>query len=244
LLKFNLESWSAIAPGIVTAESWSDWFNASSSEAFNHAQLDIKQVPAMLRRRFKLLGKVASMAVLDVQNEGECIPSIFASRHGDTELTLSLLQDIAKQEPLSPTGFSLAVHNAIGGLLSIVRQDTSPMTAIASMDGLVVNALFELQAQLQQYKRVLCVIYDVPLPSLYQPYAPSLPFPLAIAFIVNRANTGLKLTMHLDVASTDVDQVDADMLTFVRLLCGSNDAIALTANKQHWNLAMAVTSAE
>ena len=235
-MNINIALWSAIAPGLTTLASWEAWFKSQTPISLDQSQLDIKQVPALLRRRFKLLGKVASVAVFNVQQEGESTPSVFASRHGDTELTLSLLQDIARQEPLSPTGFSLAVHNAIGGLLSIVRQDNAPMTAIACSDGLVVNALFELQAQLQQYERVLCVIYDVPLPSLYQPYVPSLPFPLAIAFVASRASTDTVLKMTLDDAPIVVGADSVDMLDFVRLLHGNREAITLSANQQNWRL--------
>lgn len=242
MIDINLESWCAIAPGLATPKSWVDWFNAQTSEV-GDAELNIKQVPAMLRRRFKLLGKVASLAILDVQQEEDSLPSVFASRHGDTELTLSLLKTIAKEEPLSPTGFSLAVHNAVGGLLSIVRKDKSPMTAIASSNGLVVNALFELKAQLQQYERVLCVIYDVPLPKFYQAYAPSLPFPLAIAFIARRGDTEVKLTMRPEKSHALSEGDSVDMLDFVKLLQGNRDAITLSANKQHWHLALAAKNA-
>jgi hypothetical protein len=38
---------------------------------------------------------------------------------------------------MSPPSFSLAVHNAINGLFSIARKDSSSVTAIVAMQGLV-----------------------------------------------------------------------------------------------------------
>jgi hypothetical protein len=47
------------------------------------------------------------------------------------------LSDLANDQPLSPTQFSLSVHNAMIGLWSIMRGETSEMTALAAAgDGL------------------------------------------------------------------------------------------------------------
>jgi len=160
---------------------------------------------------------------------------LFASRHGDTELTLQLLQGIAQQELMSPTKFSLAVHNAIGGLLSIVRQDQSPMTAISASDGLVAQTLFELKALLTQYPRVMCVIYDVPLPEVYQPYAESLDFPLAVAFVANQQFSDIELTLtRSDEGHQTPDEID--LMTLVKLLSGDETQAMLDAGKQTWAL--------
>lgn len=237
-MKLNVESWSAMAPGINTSESWQEWFDTSDEADVQDGAIDIKQIPPLLRRRFKVLGRVASSAMLAAQANEQHLPSIFASRHGDTELTLSLLQDIANGEQVSPTGFSLAVHNAIGGLLSIVRKDKSPMTAIASMNGLVMSALFEAHAQLSQYERVLCVIYDVPLPNLYKPYCSSLPFPLAVAFVLSRdERQGMRFVVSRGDGEKPMDDA-ADMLDMIKLLCGHENKVTLSANNKPWHLAL------
>lgn len=189
----------------------------------------------MLRRRFKSLGKVASAAMFNLKEESPAIPMLFASRHGDTELTLQLLQGIAQQELMSPTKFSLAVHNAIGGLLSIVRQDQSPMTAISASDGLVAQTLFELKALLTKYPRVMCVIYDVPLPEVYQPYAESLDFPLAVAFVANQQNAGIELKLTRSDGGHQLSQ-EIDLVTLVKLLSGDEAHVILDAGKQAWSL--------
>lgn len=233
MLNFHLEAYSAIAPSLASDASWQQWFASPTTGDFDDDLLNIKQVPPMLRRRFKRLGKTASVAALNILNN-EDIPSIFASRHGDTELTLSLLQDIAKNEPVSPAGFSLAVHNAVGGLLSIVRKDKSPMTAISCQDGLVINSLLELTSQFALHERVLCVLYDIPLPAFYQPYARSLPFPVAIAFIANQTGQGTSLSIEYSENKQDEAESDNDILAFAKLISGYSKQIQLSANKQLW----------
>lgn len=173
--------------------------------------------------------------MFDLYDERSSIPTLFASRHGDTELTLQLLQGIAQQDLMSPTKFSLAVHNAIGGLLSIVRQDQSPMTAISASDGLVVQTLFELKALLTQYPRVMCVIYDVPLPEVYKPYAESLDFPLAVAFVANQQHSDIELTLTKSDEGYQSPH-DIDLMALVKLLSGDETHAILDTGKQTWTL--------
>ncbi len=149
---------------------------------------DVKAIPAMLRRRLSPLGKMALSTAIPLLKETDSgVPTVLVSRHGDLHRTVNLLQDLAAGESLSPTHFSLSVHNAIGGLLSIARKDTSSMTALACGFDDISTALLEAQAILteQDCKQVLCLIYDEPLPALYQQQQPALPdHAYAVAFLL------------------------------------------------------------
>ena len=125
MVSFQLESWSAMAPGLESREDWQQWLQHPESIEEPFEKISLRNIPAMLRRRFNTLGKYAMGAALPLMEGIESIPSIFASRHGDTELSLSLLEQIGRDEPMSPTNFSLAVHNAVSGLFSIALNDTS-----------------------------------------------------------------------------------------------------------------------
>lgn len=224
MINLKLESWSAIAPGIDDKSGWERWFsNADENAALAAIPPKLVQISPLLRRRFTTLGKYAAHAALEQMSAEQKLPAVYASRHGDTPLTLSLLQDMGRKTPLSPTSFSLAVHNAVGGLLSIARKDASPMTAIASSTGLVLSTLHEAAAQLESYNKVLCVIYDVPLPHLYTNYAESLPFPLALAFIVSRGDAPgitLQLEQALSIEEPHIDHGAHDTLDFIAFLLG------------------------
>lgn len=237
LITLKLESWSALAPGMEDTDSWKTWFDKTFIEPSEHDPIKIKQVPAMLRRRFTTLGKFAAKVTFNLMDDKPGIATVFASRHGDTPLTLSLLQDIGRGEPLSPTSFSLAVHNAVGGLLSIARQDVAPITAIASTENLVLSTLHEAVAQLEIYDKVLCVIYDVPLPDIYQRFSQSLPFPVAIAFIVSRdevTDIGLNLERQTDLASSRTSE--QGLFDFISLLLGLEQEIQLTTSSSCWQV--------
>lgn len=243
MINFRVESWTALAPGLDTTEQWLDWLQQPQPIDAELGKVPLKQIPPILRRRFSTLGKCAVGAALSLLHEGESIPCVFASRHGDIELTFSLLQEMGKDEPMSPTGFSLAVHNAVSGLFSIARKDTSEVTAIAASEGLVVQALIETAGQLLNRDRVLCVIYDVPLPALYQTFTDSDPFPYAIAMVLNR-EVGEQFTLQLgdshSVSDTKLTgELDTQPLKLIELLVGASTQVCLSAKGCCWQLSKA-----
>ena len=241
MVSFQLEAWAAIAPGLESHDDWLKWLEHPEVIDEPMGKVSLSQFPAMLRRRFSALGKSAMGAALPIIEPGEAIPSIFASRYGDMDLTLTLLEDIARKEPMSPTGFSLAVHNAVSGLFTIARNDTSEVTSIAAMNGLLLQTLFEAVGQLQNVSRVLCVVYDVPLPSFFQHYNSGEPFPYALAFVVsNRCGDSYRLEQCAD-AMTEVESskdtlVNVDTINFLKLVNGLSTEIKITANGLTWQI--------
>lgn len=203
MLSFKIRGWNAYTPGLESAESWGNWLQKKYILPTDAPKPGLKNIPLMLRRRFTTIGKYSVEAAMPILAENEHIPLVFASRHGDVELTLSLLQSIANNEPLSPTSFSLAVHNAISGLFSIARKDRSEATAISATENLIPFALLEAATQLQDNKQVLCIICESPLPDLYKPFASSPPFPYAIAMVLSREEGD---TFHLKSAPSTVSE--------------------------------------
>lgn len=240
MVSLELEFWSAVAPGLDTQTLWRSWFANPSDDELEQTLPPLKQIPPLLRRRFSTLGKYAAASTLNLLADGESLPSIFASRHGDTGLTLSLLQEIGQEQPISPTGFSLAVHNAVAGIISIARNDKSPITAISSMQGLLLQTLFEAVAQLESHQRVLCVIYDIPLPELYRSYELSPPFPFALAFIVRRSSSATTANITLRPAAETETQLSTydEIFQFIKLLVDKQGSQIIKANQLSWSLTL------
>jgi hypothetical protein len=93
---------------------------------------------------------------------------------------VDLLDDLARGEPLSPTGFGLAVHNASAGLFSIARADRANHVALAAGAATLEHAVIEACGLLADgADMVLLVACDAPLPDVLagfedcdeQPYA-------------------------------------------------------------------------
>lgn len=243
MLNFHLESWAAMAPGLECKEDWKQWLQHPVAIDERLKKNPLKSIPAMLRRRFNTLGKCAVGAAMPLVEGVAAIPSIFASRHGDTELSFSLLEAMGREEPMSPTRFSLAVHNAVSGLFTIARKDTSEVTSIAAMEGLVLQTFIEATGQLQFCDKVLCVIYDVPLPDFYKNYCADATesFPYAIAMIlggVEGASYRLEQTGQImQTVVSPPSPLDIEPLRLISLLLGMSDSIELTQNGSIWRIA-------
>lgn len=247
MFSFKLESWNAIAPGLVSHDDWRLWLQAPAAIDEPLHKVDLSAVPAMLRRRFNTLGRCAMGSALPLVKDIDAMPGIFASRHGDSELSFSLLKGIGEGELMSPTSFSLAVHNAVSGLFSIARNDNSEVTAIAAMQGLVLQTLFEAAGQLQESASVLCVIYDTPLPAFYSRYCADSfdSFPWSIAMVLSRIegrhageNTYLfeSLEDPVEEKSFLPDCFDIEPFRLLRVLTGLSHGMNLRQSETSWRL--------
>lgn len=206
-LSVVVKRWAAWTPGVQTREEWNQWVihqqavkegeaGTESGQDVETAKPDVKAIPAMIRRRLSPLGKMALSVAWPLVDAGQQIPSVFCSRHGELERSVTMLKALADEEPLSPTQFSLSVHNAIGGVFSIARKDPSAITALALGDGDFSQALVEAEMILEEgnHDEILCVIYDEPIPDIYRDssstqVAPSAPY--AAAFVLGSSQSSI-----------------------------------------------------
>ncbi|HLD68629.1 MAG TPA: beta-ketoacyl synthase chain length factor [Pseudomonas sp.] len=186
MIQFNIDQWRAWAPGIESVEDWARWSAMPWQPPQSEAQPDVSFLPALQRRRLGRLARMAFSVAWPLAEGQPPLPLVFASRHGETPRTLALLGDLARQEPLSPTQFSLSVHNAIIGLWSILRGDTSEMTALAAEGDGLEHGLLEAALLLADgAPAVLLVVAEDMPPAAYAPWIDDVPFPYAV---------GLRLT--------------------------------------------------
>ena len=128
----------------------------------------LPELAPMARRRANTLGRTALQVAYWAQGEQSGVPVVLASRHGDLERSLALLADLAAQEPMSPTGFGLSVHNAIGAMYSIARGDRSNYLAVAAgADTVALGVVEAVGLMADGAPEVLLLCYDTPLPGHY-----------------------------------------------------------------------------
>ena len=160
-----------------------------SPARFDKTQLPkLAWVPAMQRRR---LSPFAKMALYCAQQASEGInaqlPSIFCSRHGDLHKTSVLLEDLAQNEALSPTAFSLSVHNAVSGLFTILTKNQQATNTVVAGKNTLLMAINDAYARINSglAEQMLIVHCDQALPELYLPYADELQIDHSVAFIMS-----------------------------------------------------------
>jgi hypothetical protein len=97
---------------------------------------------------------------------------ILASRHGEFSRQLGILDALAGDELPSPAEFTMSVHNALAGLLSIHTGNTQGHTAIAAGADTFGMALLEAVASLHEAPAspVLLLYGDDQLPPPFDVY--------------------------------------------------------------------------
>lgn len=92
---------------------------------------DVAFVEPLTRRRLSPLARGIFHCAQRVSPDGD-VPVVFASRHGEAARTLAILQDLAAEREVSPTAFSMSVHNAVPGIWSILKGNQAAATALAA----------------------------------------------------------------------------------------------------------------
>lgn len=104
-------------------------------------------VEPMLRRRLSPLARLALSAAAACGPLPDACRIVYASQHGEIQRTTQMLEALAQGEAPSPTAFSLSVLNATPGVLSIARDDRSPINAITAGDDTLGYALLDAWTQ-------------------------------------------------------------------------------------------------
>lgn len=184
--ELHIERWSAWAPGLESEDDWKAWAAGEKAlaEKFDYPKLTV--LPSLMRRRLSDLGKAALKVAYDCHDDSERLRTIFSSRHGEANQTVALLEDIVTREPVSPTKFSLSVHNTSSGLYTIAAKSTAPSTALAARLDSFEMGFVEAYACLAsgREERVMLVFADVPLNPPFDQLVDYEP-PFAAAFILS-----------------------------------------------------------
>ena len=235
-MKFDIKGWQAWAPGVSTPEGWRTWCAQPYVLAASAETADVSFLPALQRRRLSPLARMAFHVGWPLAELMPAQPVVFCSRHGETSRNLQLLTNLAQQEDLSPTHFSLSVHNAVAGLWSIFRNDTSEMTSIAGVEDGLEHALVEAQLLLAAGSpSVLLIIAEDQQPSAYLPWIDDVPFAYALALQVV---PGQQWQLELSSQRTD-SAIESKSwphaLQLLPLLMGTQQHLALRVANRQWN---------
>lgn len=231
-----IAAWEAWAPGRSTREAWID--GSPEPTAPPATMADVTFVDPMLRRR---LGPVSRMALNVAQRclgERRGVPMLFASRHGELARTLTMLEGMAAGDEVSPATFSLSVHNAAAGVLSIARQDTAPATAIAAGEETLGMALVEAAARLStEHPQLLLVYADAPVPERYQADIATAESPHALALLFD-----LEQPRRLQVVTRAADGTPSGTMmgdSLLPLLTGHARQAAWAGRHTRWEWTLA-----
>lgn len=181
---FNISAWNIVANKALSAEDWQtgEEFWAANAENWENISPKLAFLPPLKRRRLSDSARLFFESAWELTAEGENLPVVYASSNSEINRSFALWDSLLKEGDVSPTSFSLSVHNALVGQWSEMRQVKSETTAITARQDNLETALLEAQLLLNDgAEKVLVVAVEDPLAEKYnatpvyrQPFAYSL----------------------------------------------------------------------
>jgi hypothetical protein len=191
-------------------------------------------LPLLQRRRLSPLAKAALAVAWRCGGEDSELPAVFCSNHGESRAYFGMLEDLAAHRELSPSGFSLAVHNAIAGLYSQFSGNRSSLCVLAPGREGPFAAFLEAAGLLREGQtRVLIVCYEQPLPEAYQAYARGPAATLALALRVG-LGIGPRLRLRRVPAERETGAESCPLETLVRSILAGDRRSRVAAGPALW----------
>ncbi|MBF7981373.1 MULTISPECIES: beta-ketoacyl synthase chain length factor [Rahnella] len=241
-MKFSLDilDWQAVAPGINNCADWIQWAQCSGVDAFSGEIPKSEQIPMMAARRMSIGSRFAVDAGLSLLLKHQVDAAIFTSRHGELERTGRILHALAENDAISPTEFSMSVHNTAAGWLTIISKNPLPVTSLAAGMDSFQQGLLEAQSMLAGgASRIMLVDFDGEIPSLYAESVNSEFLPYAMAIILAAGDT---LQCQRIAKNDEVDSLALPQgLQFLRGYLSSSPSFIVSADSRyHWQWARAL----
>jgi hypothetical protein len=242
-VRFSIIRHAAWAPGLETPQQWQAWAQAALpvTPITIAGEPGVRGMAPLLRRRAGQLGKMALEVAYACLGEQRDIPLVFCSRHGEVIRAVELLSALAQGEPLSPTAFGMAVHNANAGLFSIARADAAQQVAMAAGAASVEAAVIEACALLADgAAQVLLVVADCPLPAPFEAFEDCHEQPHAFAWLLQAADVmGATFCLSWRArgsadAPRSANAIPAS-LAALRFMLGGAATFEHAANRQAWH---------
>jgi hypothetical protein len=196
------------------------------------------KMPAALRRRVTTIGRDALEAAWAVLPSESQIRMVLASRFGEYRRTFDLFSELIEEGAVSPADFSMSVHHALIGLLSIVRGNRAGHTAIAAGPDSFGYGLLEAAACLSEDAApVLMVYFDEPLPEIYGPTLSddiTAPFALAMLIAPPSEADNDHLALSMTAKAGDESATPAQARAFLDFLISGRAELRLSGERHDW----------
>jgi len=231
MIPVQLRKWAAWAPGMDDVQAWHAWC-AEPRELAAEGRPEASFLPALLRRRCNSLTRIMLTVAFECCGEDERaqVGSVFASRHGNINESIELLERLALQQPLSPTRFSHSVHNAQAGLFSIAAGNRRASSSIAAEADTFGCGYLEALTFLERAPEssVLLVMADVPLAASFAGLVDEPAASYGLALHLANGGPGPRLDFGIEAAGNATARTRwPDALEFLRWLQSPEPRLAL-----------------
>lgn len=236
--RLSVRKWAAWAPGIETEEEWRR-FALEPRELGAEGAPTLCFMPSLMRRRCDQLSRMmmqVAEAACDAELRSE-VSCIFASRHGSFSTTVSLLETLADEEPVSPMRFSHSVHNTQAGIFSIWARNRKPSMSVAAGADTFAHGFLEAVCALNRIEGspVLFVAGDEPVPEPFAPIADYGHSAFAMALLIAGPEPGATLDFRLEASrESDEESERPHELAFLRWWLSGEKTLRIASGGRVW----------
>lgn len=187
---FSLSAWNIVCDKVLSKEDWlrepEDWWQ----HEFTDFAPKLAFLPPLKRRRLNLSARLFFETAWNLLEEDANIPVIYASLNGEVNRNFQLWHSLLTENELSPTSFSLSVHNALVGQWSEFRGVTAETEAITANGDNLEIALLEAYLLLNEgHRKVLVICGESPLEQQYNATPiERFPFNYSLALLIEQGH--------------------------------------------------------
>lgn len=227
---FQIHGWAAWAPDRQTPAAWRTWAGGPPGD-----EPDPPPAPVLLRRRITPIGQQALRAAWSLPDSAAA-RLVFCARDGEFSRTLAILKTLDRTGEISPAEFTLSVHHALAGLLSIARHNGSGHTTLAAGGDSFGAGLQEAVGCLREDPAapVLLVHFHEPLPEPYTAFETAAPEPFALALSLRADDAPDAIRMEATPAD-DAPPTEPPGLAFLRFLLGGAARVSAIGERMQWH---------
>jgi beta-ketoacyl synthase-like protein len=238
VLRFSILNWSAWTPGRETRAAWCSWAGVDHD---GEPTTPAPALPMMLRRRLSPFGQRLVGAISDCAIGLPPARYVLSTRHGELTRALTVLDAIEADGMPSPTDFSMAIHHALLGLLSIHTGNRLGHTALSAGQDSFANGLLEAASCIAERpdEPVILVHGDDKLPSSYEafrePDDAALPVVVALALGAPGRGPGRDVALELAPAGADSGPAACMAADFLRFFLSNEPHARASGRRTQWS---------
>lgn len=235
-LRFEVADWFAWAPSLETRAAWRDWAGVSPASANDSEPLP--SLPMMLRRRLTPFGQKLIASALACRDSVGRARYVYGTRHGELERSVRIFGDIGARQSPSPTDFSLSIHHALIGLLSIDAGNRAGHTALSAGRDSFGYSLIEAVACLAERpdEPVLLIYGDDKLPAEYDAFreADDALLPLILVLDLRRPQANRVVSLRATARGDGEHQSPSGAHDFLRFLLSGAPSASSVGDRMRW----------
>ncbi|WP_141670016.1 beta-ketoacyl synthase chain length factor, partial [Gilliamella sp. App2-1] len=226
------KNWFALSPGLSNKDDWAMWSQKLEHD-WDLPIPKLNKLPMMQARRMSTSSRLAVEVGLELINNNSVDLAIFTSRHGELERTYKILSALSQNSEISPTDFALSVHNTTAGLLTIIANQTVPITSLSAHSDSFQQGLIEaLPILCQKNKKVLLIDFDGVIPEPYRTDVKQFVPIYAVGYILTSGN---EVNCQSIEKTSNIYQADyPQSLAFLHAYLNKQRKFIIPGNAQDW----------